>query len=98
MNSPDDWIDVGSPIDVFPVSSTSVPIQLQTTLLKSSLDENVSAGSSSGCSVDECYDFGKYVRNWCGSPDAAKDKIENPLHSSGSTSLMTSYTDLDELD
>ena len=96
--SPDDWIDVGSPI--FEPSGklgSSAPVDLRKGP-PGALDDNNSAGSSSSCSVDGCYDFDSYIQNWPGSPDALLMKDPSIFPSNLTSSLHSGYTDIDELD
>jgi len=97
--SPDDWIDVGSP--VFEPSSKigcSAPVDLQKSSPVALADDNHSAGSSSSCSVDGCYDFDSYIQNWPGSPDALLRKDPPVFPCNLTSTLHSGYTDIDELD
>ena len=97
VTSPDDWIDVGSPLESSCKIDCSAPVDLKKFFAGGMPDDTNSAGSSSSCSVDGCYDFDSYVQNWPGSPDAL---IKDPplFHSNFSSTLHTGYTDIDELD
>ena len=91
--SPDDWIEVGSPLRS--VFSPSAPIDYQKNSAGALSDDNSSGSSSSACSVDGCYDFDGYVQNWIGSPEV---ELKKPDFSSHSSHVFVAYTDLDELD
>nr|CAB3261554.1 uncharacterized protein LOC100177124 [Phallusia mammillata] len=93
--SPDDWIEIGSPLS----DCETKPVKVDCSAQASSADDT----PSSGCSVDDCFDFGSYSKGNGGvefiySGDRMVQKKATGLYGNANKSSSIMWTDIDELD